>query len=140
MKGMAFCDLCEMDREFCEHGLAERRQNAAATASGLLISPKGVAHFAGCPHKGDHQDYRRWADPRATRAGKRRKREQLRATGGQSPGQAATDRCRIWRQPRSVVTRPCAQGLPNLSRQMKTFTPSAGVALTYGLAACLPRP
>ena len=41
-----------MDREFYEHGLAERRRNAAATATGLLVSPNGIAHFAGCPHKG----------------------------------------------------------------------------------------
>ena len=43
MNGMAYCDLCEMDREFCEHGLAERRRNAAATAGGFTItinSPK----------------------------------------------------------------------------------------------------
>ena len=40
MNGMAYCDLCEMDREFCEHGLAERRRNAAAAAGGLLISPR----------------------------------------------------------------------------------------------------
>ncbi len=25
MKCMAYCELCEMDREFCEHGLGERR-------------------------------------------------------------------------------------------------------------------
>ncbi len=81
MKGMAYCDLCEMDREFCEHGLAERRRNAAATASGLLISPNGVAHFAGCPHKGDHQDYRRWAELNVPRAWERLGNgEQLRAT------------------------------------------------------------
>jgi len=24
IKGMTYCDLCEMDREFCEHGLADR--------------------------------------------------------------------------------------------------------------------
>jgi hypothetical protein len=58
MNGMACCDLCEMDREFCEHGLVERRRNAAAAAGGLSISPNGIARFAGCPHKGDDQDYK----------------------------------------------------------------------------------
>ena len=94
MNGMAYCDLCEMDREFCEHGLAERRRNAAAAAGGVLISPKDIAHFAGCHHKGDHQDYRRWADLNAPRARERLGNgEQLRATGGQRPGLTATDRC-----------------------------------------------
>jgi len=59
MNAMAYCDLCDIDRDFCEDGLVEKRRNAAATR--LLISPNGIAHFADCPHKGDHQDYRRWA-------------------------------------------------------------------------------
>src|SRR5580692_832078 len=71
IKGMTYCDLCEMDREFCEHGLVDKRRKAAAAANGLLISPKGVAHFAGCPHKGDHQDYRRWAELNVPRAWER---------------------------------------------------------------------
>jgi hypothetical protein len=51
---------CEMDREFCGHGLAERRKAATVVAGELLISPNGVAHFPGCPHKGDDPDYSRW--------------------------------------------------------------------------------
>lgn len=95
MDGMAYCDLCEMDREFCEHGLTDRRRSAAATATGLLISPKGVVHFAGCPHKGDHQDYSRWAELDAPRAWERLGNgEHLRATGGQNPGLTASDRCK----------------------------------------------
>ena len=94
MNGMAYCDLCEMDREFCEHGLAERRRNAAATATGLLVSPTGIAHFAGCPHKVDHQDYSRWAELNAPRAWERLGNgERLQATGGQNSGLAAADRC-----------------------------------------------
>lgn len=91
---MAYCELCEMDREFCEHGLAERRRNAAAAASGLLISPNGIAHFPGCPHKGDDQDYSRWAELDTTRGWDRLGNgEQLQATGGQSPGLTARVRC-----------------------------------------------
>jgi hypothetical protein len=26
MNSMAYCELCDIDREFCEHGLAERRR------------------------------------------------------------------------------------------------------------------
>ncbi len=68
---MAQCDLCEMERAFCEHGLAERRRHVATTTTGLLISPSGIAHFAGCLHKGNHQDYRRWGDLNAPRAWER---------------------------------------------------------------------
>jgi hypothetical protein len=38
MKCMAYCDLCDMDHEFCEHGLIEKRRDAAVIVSGLLIS------------------------------------------------------------------------------------------------------
>ena len=45
INGIAHCELCEMDREFCEHGLAERRRNAAASTGELLISASGMAHL-----------------------------------------------------------------------------------------------
>lgn len=95
MNGMAYCNLCELDREFCEHGLAEKRRNAAARVSGLLISPNGIAHFPGCPHKGDDRDYSRWAELNVPRAWERLGNgEQLQATGGRRPGLTATDRCK----------------------------------------------
>jgi hypothetical protein len=95
MNDMAYCDLCEMEREFCEHGLVEKRRNAAARAGGLLISPNGIAHFSGCPHKGDDRDYSRWAELNVSRAWERLGNgEQLQATGGRSLGLTATDRCK----------------------------------------------
>ena len=91
---MAYCDLCEMDRGFCEHGLTERRRNAAAIADGLLISPNGIVHIPGCHHKGDDPDYSRWAMLDTPRAWERLGNgEQLPATGGQSPGLIAGTRC-----------------------------------------------
>jgi hypothetical protein len=94
MRCMAYCDKCDMDREFCEHGLTERRRNAAASASRLLISPNGIAHFPGCHHKGDDQDYSRWAELDTARAWERLGNgEQLQATGGPSPDLTARTRC-----------------------------------------------
>lgn len=91
---MAYCDLCEMDRGFCEHGLTERRRNAVAIADGLLISPNGIVHIPGCHHKGDDPDYSRWAMLDTPRAWERLGNgEQLPATGGQSPGLIAGTRC-----------------------------------------------
>jgi hypothetical protein len=91
---MAYCDLCEMDRDFCEHGLTERRRNAAAIAGGLLISPNGIVHFPGCHHKGDDPDYSRWARLDTPRAWERLGNgEQLPATDGQSAGLIARTRC-----------------------------------------------
>lgn len=94
MKDMAYCELCEMNREFCEHGLAERRRSAATTARELLISPNGMAHFPGCPHKGDDPDYSHWAEFLTPRAWERLGNcEKLQATGGGRPSLVATTRC-----------------------------------------------
>ena len=84
MECMAYCDRCDMERAYCEHGLAERRQAASSSAiSLLLISPRGIAHFPGCPHKGDDPDYDNWAELNApgawTRLGNG---EHMHATGG----------------------------------------------------------
>ncbi len=43
----------------CEHGLQERQADQARVAA-LRVSPRGMAHFDGCPHKGDDPDYERW--------------------------------------------------------------------------------
>jgi len=94
LNGMAYCELCDMDREFCEHGLLERRRNAIAIARELLISPNGMAHFPGCPHKGDDPDYSRWATLDTPRAWERLgNSEQLPATGGACPSLMVRTRC-----------------------------------------------
>jgi hypothetical protein len=94
MHSMAYCELCEMDRESCEHGLMERRRAATAVAGELLISPNGVAHFPGCPHKGDDPDYRLWATLDTPRAWQRLGNgEQVQATGGERPDLVAVSRC-----------------------------------------------
>ena len=91
---MAYCELCEMDREFCEHGLAERDRNAAASTGELLISPSGEAHFPGCPHKGGDPDYSPLGGVATPRAWERLgSGEQLHATGGERPDLTARTRC-----------------------------------------------
>jgi hypothetical protein len=71
MERVAYCTLCEMDRDSCEHGLAERRRTASASASTLLISPSSMAHFPRCPHKDGDPDYSRWAELDTPRAWER---------------------------------------------------------------------
>jgi len=61
-------------------------QPAQAAGDELLISPRGVAHFAGCLHKGDDRDYSKWAWLSLPRAWERLGNgEILRATGGHRP-------------------------------------------------------
>ena len=92
--GVAYCELCDMDRAYCVHGLAERRATASVGVTSLLISPRGMAHFPGCPHKGDDPDYSDWAELDVPRAWERLGNgEQLRATGGARPDRVASARC-----------------------------------------------
>lgn len=92
MDSMAYCERCEMDRAYCEHGLAERRRTASASM--LLISPNSMAHFPLCPHKGDDPDYSRWAELATPEAWARLGNgEHLRATGGARPDLIAETRC-----------------------------------------------
>jgi hypothetical protein len=94
MAGMADCELCDMDLSYCEHGLAQRRQSASADAQLLLISPNKVAHFPGCFHKGDHEDYSGWAELDTPRAWQRLGNgERLAATGGKRADLIAESRC-----------------------------------------------
>jgi hypothetical protein len=91
---MAYCELCEMNREYCEHGLQDRLRADIAAADQLLISPNGMAHFPGCPHKGDDPDYSRWAKLDMARAWQRLGNgERLQATSGEQPNLTADSRC-----------------------------------------------
>jgi hypothetical protein len=96
MESMAYCERCETERAYCEHGLAERRQAASSSAASLLlISPRGMAHFPGCPHKGDDPDYDHWAELDTSGAWTRLSNgEQIRATGGNRSDLVAEARCR----------------------------------------------
>lgn len=59
------CEICEMERDWCVHGLADRKTHQQPThvTDELLVSPAGLAHLDGgngttaCEHKvvGDFQ-------------------------------------------------------------------------------------
>lgn len=90
---MAYCELCDMQLESCPHGLSERRADAAETATKLLIAPSGLAHFPGCPHKGD-DNYSDWGKLETPNAWQRLGNgESIKATGGSRPDRIATGRC-----------------------------------------------
>jgi hypothetical protein len=55
---MTWCDLCDLDRSTCQHGLVDRR-SSRATGAVVLVSPARIAHFEGCPHK-DDLDFTSW--------------------------------------------------------------------------------
>ena len=61
IKCMTYCKRCEIDRDFCEHGLGERCRAATLTVGELPIYANGVAHFQGCLREGGDSHYRRWA-------------------------------------------------------------------------------
>jgi alkylated DNA nucleotide flippase Atl1 len=90
-------------RRFPEMGLGEpdapgRTQSSAAasgSATSLLISPRGIAHFPECPHKGDDPDYNDWAELDLPQAWQRLGNgEHLSATGGERRDLIATSRCK----------------------------------------------
>jgi hypothetical protein len=89
------CPLCEMPLDFCVHGLQTRQKERAASAT-LLISPRGMAHFAGCPHKGeDDHDFALWAELDTPGAWVLLGNGQhVQATGGQRVDLVASSRCR----------------------------------------------
>jgi hypothetical protein len=60
MSTPGWCDLHDMDRAYCPHAAADRLTRRMR-ASFIRVSPRGIAHFDGCPHKGDQDtDYSRW--------------------------------------------------------------------------------
>lgn len=97
---MTWCELDDMDDAFCEHGRLEERRAAAAARQArialatLRISPRGMAHFEGCPHKGDDPDLSEWATLDTPHAWARLgNHERIQATGGERPEIVATSRC-----------------------------------------------
>lgn len=69
--------------------------SAAVAGDELLISPRGAAHFAGCPHKGGDLDYTKWTTLSLPQAWERLGNgEMLSATSGQRPSLVAKSRCK----------------------------------------------
>jgi hypothetical protein len=90
---MSTCPLCDLELDWCEHGLGAAQKERAALAT-LLVSPRGMAHFVGCPHKGDDDDFTLWAELDTPSAWLRLANgERLRATAGARDDLVATSRC-----------------------------------------------
>lgn len=91
---MPWCELCDLDKSQCVHGLREDLKARSRSAT-LEISPTNLAHFPGCPHKGDDPDRSGWADLDTPDAWRRLGNgEHLAATGGNRRDRIATGRCR----------------------------------------------
>jgi hypothetical protein len=71
------------------------RVGHAPSTSFLLVFPRGMAHFPGCPHKGDDPDLGQWGNLELPQAWQRLGNgEHLHATGGERIDLVATSRCR----------------------------------------------
>ena len=118
LNDMACCEPCDMNREFCEHGLVERHRNGTAIARELLISPMGMAHFPGCPIRATIRTTA--AGPSLTRhaLGSAWNGEQLQAAGGACPA--------WWQGPDARTARTTAHGSSPL------LTPSAAPSAVEG--------
>lgn len=91
---VTYCEFCDMSRESCPHGRAEQHAATAASTGLLLVSPRGMAHFPGCPHKGDDPDLSDWGALEAPQAWQRLGNgEHVRATAGDRPDLVAISRC-----------------------------------------------
>jgi hypothetical protein len=93
------CEICDLDRDHCAHAFADKeakRKNAKGSPRLLLVSPSGVAHFEGCPHKGDDPDFSKWArlDGITNALQRLGNDESIQANGGGRPNLVATSCCR----------------------------------------------
>ena len=90
---MPRCELCDLELDQCPHG-RQQQLRASAHVALVLISPRGVAHLAGCPHKGDDLDYSQWGEADAPGSwASLGQGGTLVATGGGRPGLIAKKRC-----------------------------------------------
>lgn len=65
-----YCDRCDMEN-CADHGphraLAAQRRAQALSDAEIQVSPTNTAHFVGCAHKGDDEDFSRWGFTRGTK-------------------------------------------------------------------------
>lgn len=91
---MTQCEICDLPISQCPHGRAEAARRAGPRVREILVSPTGLAHFPGCPHKADDEDYSRWGVIESDNAWSRLGNgESIKATGGASTELVATGRC-----------------------------------------------
>jgi hypothetical protein len=91
------CDKCDLPLAYCVHGQRDRDALRANRVGWLEISPAHVAHYPGCPHKGDDPDRSRWGEIRqgASQAWERLgSGDVVSADAGERVGLEALNRCR----------------------------------------------
>lgn len=58
-----YCELCDMEN-CADHGVGRDRVARQATQrradAEIQVSPRNMAHFPGCMHKGDDEDFTGW--------------------------------------------------------------------------------
>lgn len=87
------CELCDLPLDQCEHG---RPTPKSVAPRSLEVSPTQMAHYPGCPHKGDDPDFSRWGlITRDTALAWQAlcNGEPVPADGGEQPSLVATSRC-----------------------------------------------
>lgn len=89
------CEICDLPLSQCPHGRPATAAKDLTRVRELMVSPNGLGHLPGCPHKGDDEDLSRWGEIDLEHAWSRLGNgEQIQATGGASPGLVAIARCR----------------------------------------------
>ena len=88
------CELTDLPTESCDHCRTLESANRKVPDQLLLVSPRGLAHFSGCMHKGDDPDFSDWSTLEVPNAWERLgNRETLVSDGGARAGREVVGRC-----------------------------------------------
>lgn len=92
----AHCDFCDLPLDQCEHGARTKTRFKAQSVGMLEVSPAHMAHYPGCPHKGDDSDRKGWGEIRHAPDSAWQQlgnRQPVTSDAGARPGLVAAQRC-----------------------------------------------